>query len=83
MRLPAIYLVLAENQRENALSIELNGFRVCIHDKTESLQEFSKSLLQIVYDKSLWCQFSASTASIVDGAGGEKVINAIKAIELI
>jgi spore coat polysaccharide biosynthesis predicted glycosyltransferase SpsG len=75
--LPALYFVLAENQRDIALSIEKNGIGFCIHGRNKNFQLFRNTLRQVAAERSLRSNVSTTAAGMVDGLGVTRLIKAL------
>ena len=72
--LPALFFVLAENQREIALSIEKNALGLLFGSGCEHLDKtYAMQLQKLISDFRLRGKMSATAAHMVDGLGSERV----------
>ena len=78
--LPALYFILADNQREIAAKIEKNGIGFCIHDKSDFVAAFRESLRKVSTDESDRAKMSSTATHMVDGLGSERVLKILQEI---
>jgi UDP-2,4-diacetamido-2,4,6-trideoxy-beta-L-altropyranose hydrolase len=77
--LPALFFVLAENQREIALNIEKNALGLLFGSRCEHLDKtFAMQVQKLISDSRLRGKMSATAAHMVDGLGSERVFKRLQ-----
>jgi UDP-2,4-diacetamido-2,4,6-trideoxy-beta-L-altropyranose hydrolase len=70
--LPALQMVLADNQRSIATALSQEGAALLL-ERVELSGSLNKAINQFVGDRELLCHMSAAAAKLVDGRGAERV----------
>jgi len=74
MGVPSVFLVLADNQRDISLALELGQMGLSFDVGKEDMEIQLPNLIRmLISDQSLRKQFSANAAKAVDGFGAERV----------
>jgi len=77
--LPSLFIILAENQEENALELERQGFGLCIGRHLDfDADAFRAAITQLASDTALRAEFAARGRDVVDGLGSQRVVSLLK-----
>lgn len=77
--LPSLFIILAENQKENARELERQGFGLCLGGHSEfDANSFRRTLDSLAVDGALRAGFAAGGRDIVDGLGAHRVAVLLK-----
>lgn len=72
--LPSLFIIIADNQEENARELERRGFGLCLGRHSEfDAGTFRKALDHLAGDSALRANFAASGRDMVDGLGAARV----------
>jgi UDP-2,4-diacetamido-2,4,6-trideoxy-beta-L-altropyranose hydrolase len=78
--LPSLFIILAENQQENALELERQGFGLCIGRYLDfDADAFRSAINRLARDAALRTGFAARGRDMVDGLGAHRVAALLEA----
>ena len=80
--LPSLFIILADNQEENAHELERHGFGLCLgrHSKFDA-SNFRKTLDRLASDNALRANFAVCGRDTVDGRGARRVVSILEGDE--
>ena len=79
--LPSLFIVLAENQKQNAQELERQGFGLCVGEhSTFNKDQFRKALDGLVGNSGLRSRFASQGRAMVDGGGAARVADSLASL---
>jgi UDP-2,4-diacetamido-2,4,6-trideoxy-beta-L-altropyranose hydrolase len=77
MGLPALIIILAENQRANAEGLEKAGFAINLGEGSLTADTLNRSLERVFLSEGMLAEMARNGQKLVDGKGSERILSAM------